>query len=94
MNIGDGVYKFNNEINDEEFMLKKILKERYFKLDIDINTCKDDGKYSLQNLDNNFNELLANCIEYFEEIKDDKSLYNKLGKFFNITSTEENTDSE
>ena len=94
MNIGNGVYKFNNEINDEEFMLKKILKERYFKLDIDINTCKDDGKYSLQNLDNNFNELLANCIEYFEEIKDDKSLYNKLGKFFNITSTEENTNSE
>ena len=83
MNIGNGIYKFNNKIDDEQFLLKKILKKQYLNLDIPLNTCKDQGKYLLQNLDNQFNELLSNCIEYFSEIKENNTLYDKLNTFFN-----------
>jgi hypothetical protein len=83
MNIGTGIYKFNNKIDDEQFLLKKILKKQYLNLDIPLNTCKDQGKYLLQNLDNQFNELLTNCIEYFSEIKENNTLYEKLNTFFN-----------
>ena len=86
MNIGSGVYKFNNKINDEQFLLKKILKKQFLNLDIPINTCKDEGKFSLQSLDNQFNELLSNCIEYFSEIKENNDLYDKLDIFFNTTN--------
>ena len=83
MNIGNGIYKFNNKIDDEQFLLKKILKKQYLNLDIPLNTCKDQGKFLLQNLDNQFNELLSNCIEYFSEIKENNTLYDKLNTFFN-----------
>ena len=83
MNIGNGIYQFNNKINDEQFLLKKILKNQYLNLDIPINTCKDEGNFSLQNLDNKFNELLSNCIEYFSEIKENCTLYEQLDQFFN-----------
>ena len=85
MNIGNGIYQFNNKTNDEQFLLKKILKNQYLNLDIPINTCKDEGNFSLQNLDNKFNELLSNCIEYFSEIKDNGTLYEQLDIFFNTT---------
>jgi hypothetical protein len=84
MSIGNGQYKFNEKKNDEEFLLKKILKEQFLCLDVPLNTCKDDGYYSLQNLDNKFNELLTNCIEYFSEIKENNTLYEQLDKFFNV----------
>ena len=86
MSIGSGIYKFNNKIDDEKFLLKKILKKQYLNLDIPINTCKDKGKYSLQNLDNQFSELLSNCIEYFSEIKENNELYNQFDTFFNTTN--------
>jgi hypothetical protein len=86
MSIGNGQYKFNEKKNDEEFLLKKILKEQFLCLDVPLNTCKDDGNYSLQNLDNKFNELLTNCIEYFSEIKENNTLYEQLDKFFNVTN--------
>ena len=86
MSIGSGIYKFNNKIDDEQFLLKKILKKQYLNLDIPINTCKDKGKYSLQNLDNQFSELLSNCIEYFSEIKENNELYNQFDTFFNTTN--------
>ena len=90
MNIGSGIYKFNNKIDDEQFLLKKILKKQYLNLDIPLNTCKNQGKYSLQNLDNKFNEILTNCIEYFSEIKENNQLYNELNKFFNINDATNN----
>ena len=90
MNIGNGIYKFNNKIDDEQFLLKKILKKQYLNLDIPLNTCKNQGKYSLQNLDNKFNEILTNCIEYFSEIKENNQLYNELNKFFNINDATNN----
>ena len=86
MSIGNGQYKFNEKKNDEEFLLKKILKEQFLCLDVPLNTCKDVGNYSLQNLDNKFNELLTNCIEYFSEIKENNTLYEQLDKFFNVTN--------
>ena len=86
MSIGNGIYKFNNKINDEQFLLKKILKEQYLYLDIPLNTCKDEGNYSLQNLDNKFNELLINCIEYFTETKENNTLNEKLDKFFGVAN--------
>ena len=85
MNIGNGIYQFNNKTNDEQFLLKKILKNQYLNLDIPINTCKDEGNFSLQNLDNKFSELLSNCIEYFSEIKDNGTLYEQFDTFFNTT---------
>ena len=87
MNLGNGIYPFNNTIEDtgsqEQFFMKQILGEQYLNLDIPLNTCKDEGKYSLQSLDNQFNELLSNCIEYFSEIKENNGLFtDKLDKFF------------
>ena len=87
MNLGNGIYPFNNYIEDsfshEQFFLKQILGDQYLNLDIPLNNCKDEGKYSLQSLDNQFNELLMNCIEYFNEIKENNILFtNKLDKFF------------
>ena len=64
----------------------EILKEQFLCLDVPLNTCKDVGNYSLQNLDNKFNELLTNCIEYFSEIKENNTLYEQLDKFFNVTN--------
>ena len=52
MDIGCGIYKFNNKKENEHFLLNKILKEQYLNLDIPLNTCKDQGKYSFQNLSN------------------------------------------
>ena len=87
MNLGNGIYPFNNSIEDslshEQFFLKQILGDQYLNLDIPLNTCKDEGKYSLQSLDNQFNELLMNCIEYFNEIRENNTLLtNKFDKFF------------
>ena len=51
-------------INEKEYtnvtteLLEKILKEQFLYLDLPLNTAKDDGDFSLQNLDNKFNELL------------------------------------
>ena len=90
MEIGSGIYKFNNKKENEHFLLNKILKEQYLNLDIPLNTCKDQGKYSFQNLDNKFNEILSNCIEYFSEIKENNTLNEKLNKFFNTTNINTN----
>ena len=90
MDIGSGIYKFNNKKENEHFLLNKILKEQYLNLDIPLNTCKDQGKYSFQNLDNKFNEILSNCIEYFSEIKENNTLNEKLNKFFNTTNINTN----
>ena len=90
MNIGNGTYKFNNKADDEQFLLKKILKKQYLNLDIPLNTCKDEGKYSLQNLDNKFNEILSNCIEYLSEMKENNKFYNLLNTFFNTNDASNN----
>jgi len=90
MNIGNGTYKFNNKADDEQFLLKKILKKQYLNLDIPLNTCKDEGKYSLQNLDNKFNEILSNCIEYLSEMKENNKFYNLLNTFFNTNDANNN----
>ena len=86
MSIGNGIYNFNNKKNDEQFLLKKILKEQFLYLDIPLNTAKDDGDFSLQNLDNKFNELLTNCIEYFSEVKENNTLNELFDKFFNTSN--------
>ena len=88
MYLGKGIYLFNN-IDDifshEKFILKQMLGERFLYLDIPLNTCNDEGKYSLQSLDNQFNELLMNCVEYFSEIKENRKLFSdKLDKFFRL----------
>ena len=87
LNLGNGIYPFNNSIEDvvlkEHFFMKQILGEHYLYLDIPLNTCKDEGKFSLQSLDNQFSELFSNCIEYFSEIRDNNALFtDKLDKFF------------
>ena len=86
INIGNGEYPFNIVKNNslyEQFFLKQILGDHYLNLDIILNTSKDEGKYSLQSLDNQFTELFSNCIEYFSEIKENNILlYDKLEKFF------------
>ena len=81
------MYPFNSEIENlnllEQFFFKQILGEQYLNLDIQLNTCKDEGKYSLQSLDNQFTELFSNCVEYFSEIKENNILFtDKLDKFF------------
>ena len=86
MSIGNGIYNFNNKKNDEQFLLKKILKEQFLYLDLPLNTAKDDGDFSLQNLDNKFNELLTNCIEYFSEVKENNTLNELFDKFFNTSN--------
>ena len=87
LNLGNGIYPFNNSIEhvvlNEQFFMKQILGEQYLNLDIPLNTCKNEGQFSLQNLDNQFNELFSNCVEYFSEIKDNNVLFtDKLDKFF------------
>ena len=87
MYLGKGIYSFNNCDEDtfshEKFFFKQILGEQFLNLDITLNTCNNEGNYSLQSLDNQFNELLLNCIEYFSEIKENNILFiDKLNKFF------------
>ena len=92
MNLGNGMYPFNSEIENlnlmEQFFFKQILGEQYLNLDIQLNTCKDEGKYSLQSLDNQYTELFSNCVEYFSEIKENNNLFtDKLDKFFVSTNS-------
>ena len=92
MYLGKGIYPFNNTYGDifsqEKFILKRMLGEQFLYLDIPLNSCNDEGKYSFQSLDNQFNELLMNCNEYFSEIKENKKLFfDKLGKFFKLTNS-------
>ena len=87
MNLGNGIYPFNSAVEDitlqEQFFMKQILGDHYLNLDIILNTCKNEGKYSLQSLDNQFTELFSNCVEYFSEIKENNTLFmDKLDKFF------------
>ena len=86
LNLGNEKYPFNTLINNylyEQFFLKQILGKHYLNLDILLNTCNDEGKYSLQSLDNQFTELFSNCIEYFSEIKENNNILSeKLEKFF------------
>ena len=87
MNLGNGIYPFNNSGEDnssqEQLFLKQILGEHYLNLDIPLNTCKIDGNFSLQSLDNQFSQIFMNSIEFFSEIKDNNVLFtDKLDKFF------------
>ena len=89
MNLSGGNYPIN--INEKEskqkFFFKTILGEKFLDLNIELNCCNDYKNYFIQNINEKFDELLNNLIEYFTEIKKNgkiEEFYKKLNDFFNV----------
>ena len=87
INIGGGNYPLNIIENEsyQRFFFKKILSNNYLDLNIQLNSCNDNGKYCQQNINEKFEELSNYIIEYISEGKindSNEGIYNKLKNFF------------
>ena len=89
MNLSGGNYPIN--INEKEskqkFFFKTILGEKFLDLNIELNCCNDYKNYFIQNINEKFDELMNNLIEYFTEIKKNgkiEEFYKQLNDFFNV----------